>query len=196
MRITVVYAGMQKGRFTDALVESTLKGLIEGLSDRGKEYEIVRYDLRKMKISPCTGCLACDIDGNCVINDEMMKLYDEFDVADIIIFASPIFFNSITAVGKAMIDRCQIYWSRKVKLKSDRTRKRKKGIMLLASGSDLKPIEVEGSRQILKIFFMASDTDFDKETILRSTDKISLEDRKEEMDNISQEYKEYILSII
>lgn len=196
MRIAVINAGMRKGRNTDALIDSVIEGLRRGLDESLEKHEVVNYDLRKMKIGVCTGCYGCKYDGNCVISDDMAQLYCEFDTADIIIFASPVYFNSITAIGKAMIDRCQIYWSRRFELNVAKTKKRKKGIMLISSGSNLKPIEVEGSRQILKIFYMATDCDFEKETILRNSDVISVEDRKAELDEITEEYRKYAVQLV
>jgi len=60
-----------------------------------------------MDINPCTGCDECqgeDANG-CVINDGMQDVYGKLREADSLIFASPIYWFSVTAQLKMVIDR-------------------------------------------------------------------------------------------
>jgi len=60
-----------------------------------------------MDINPCTGCDQCqgeDASG-CVIDDDMQNVYGKLEKADSIVFASPIYWFSVTAQLKMVIDR-------------------------------------------------------------------------------------------
>ena len=58
------------------------------------------------QISPCTGCWACVKSGQCNIADEMtISISPRLLDADVIVLASPVFFNNVTAQMKLFIDR-------------------------------------------------------------------------------------------
>lgn len=62
--------------------------------------------LADYQISPCTGCWACVQNGQCIIKDEMTaSISPRLLAADIIVLASPVFFNNVTAQMKLFIDR-------------------------------------------------------------------------------------------
>jgi multimeric flavodoxin WrbA len=82
-----------------------------GIEQAGGTVEIVR--LSSLQISPCIGCGGCDNTGHCVIEDQMIPLYDKIEAARRLIIASPIYFYSVTAQTKGFIDRCQALWNRK-----------------------------------------------------------------------------------
>jgi multimeric flavodoxin WrbA len=66
----------------------------------------------------------------------MSRIYEAIRAADRIILASPIFFLSVSAQTKAMIDRCQAFWCRKYLLQKpipEGTEKRK-GLLLFVGG--------------------------------------------------------------
>ena len=54
----------------------------------------------------CKGCRSCHKTANCVIEDDIRKIMDEFDEADIIISVSPSYWADIPGQYKAFIDRC------------------------------------------------------------------------------------------
>ena len=85
--------------------------LLEGVRQAGGSTEIIR--LRDLKISPCLSCGGCDKTGKCVVEDDMIPLYDKIITVDKIIVSSPIFFYGVTAQTKAFIDRTQALWNRK-----------------------------------------------------------------------------------
>lgn len=58
------------------------------------------------QITPCTGCWACVKSGKCNIDDSMSNdITPRLLAADIIVLASPVFFNNVTAQMKLFIDR-------------------------------------------------------------------------------------------
>ena len=85
--------------------------LLEGVRQAGGVPEIIR--LCDLKISPCLSCGGCDKTGKCVVEDDMIPLYEKIITIDKIIVSSPIFFYGVTAQTKAFIDRTQALWNRK-----------------------------------------------------------------------------------
>ena len=68
--------------------------------------------LRSKKVAPCNACYSCTKSGGkCAIQDDMGELLDKMQAADVIAMASPVYFYSIDAQMKAVIDRCVARWT-------------------------------------------------------------------------------------
>ena len=77
-----------------------------GAKDAGAEVEAIH--LHDMNIRPCSACEGCQQakDLDCVIDDDMKTLYPKVRKADALLFASPIYFFTMSAQTKLFIDRC------------------------------------------------------------------------------------------
>ena len=73
--------------------------------------------LTDANINPCKGCNACQKLNKCVQRDGMDTWHDKIIEADIIALAAPIFCMGIAAQAKMLIDRAQVFTSRKYVLK-------------------------------------------------------------------------------
>ncbi len=73
--------------------------------------------LTDANVNPCRGCNMCEKLNRCVQRDGMDLLHDKLIRADIILLAAPIFCMGINAQAKALIDRAQVFRSRKYVLK-------------------------------------------------------------------------------
>lgn len=105
--IVAVYGSPRRKGNTSAL----LKKAVEGARDAGAEVdEIV---LRDYKISPCLEIYGCKKDGECAIQDDFQKIRDRILAADGLIIATPIFFYTVSAHVKILMDRCQSLWVKK-----------------------------------------------------------------------------------
>ncbi|MFP3912978.1 MAG: flavodoxin family protein [Desulfobacteraceae bacterium] len=85
-----------------------LKMAIQGAADGGAQVEEVV--LRDLKISPCLEIYACRQTGRCAIQDDFQSLYDKLLHGRGIMLASPIFFYTVSAHTKILMDRCQSLW--------------------------------------------------------------------------------------
>ncbi|MBN2019706.1 MAG: flavodoxin family protein [Sedimentisphaerales bacterium] len=92
-----------------------LRQALAGASSAGAEAEYLR--LNKLNISPCTACGACYATGMCITEDDFQIVLPKMLQARRLIFASPIYFMSVCAQAKILIDRCQCLWARKYLLK-------------------------------------------------------------------------------
>jgi multimeric flavodoxin WrbA len=85
-------------------------------------------------VSFCRGCNACSRDGRCIQRDGMDAVYELLDGADAIAVATPVFFGTVPASLKALLDRCQPYWARRYVLNEPRPPKRRPGAVLVVGG--------------------------------------------------------------
>ena len=152
--------------------------LIEGI-DRS-EYEIKRIDIARKKIDHCTGCDYCGSEGECIKNDDMQDIYEEIDTSDIIVLASPVYFNSVNSIAKAMIDRTQKYWSIKYSLGQNYKRgEDRRAIVLASGGAPYHYDQFTGIYPVADYFFRAINADYKGNYFVSNTDKLSVRDRED-----------------
>ena len=73
---------------------------------------VTRIAAARKRVSGCLGCNACYRNGGqCVQKDDMAEIRDAMLAADVIVLASPIYFYSMTAQLKAVIDRTYAFFS-------------------------------------------------------------------------------------
>lgn len=95
--------------------EVLLDRVLAGAASKGAETE--KIVVSNLKISPCRNCGGCEKTGQCVQRDDMQEIYPKLCRADRIVVSSPIFFGTVSAQLKALIDRCQSLWVGKYLLK-------------------------------------------------------------------------------
>ena len=78
---------------------------------------IEKVPLDEADINPCRGCNACEKLNKCIQRDGMDIYHDKIIAADIILLSSPIYCMGIASQPKALIDRAQVFRSRKYVLK-------------------------------------------------------------------------------
>jgi multimeric flavodoxin WrbA len=99
-KILILMGSPRKGGNTDRLCDEFINGARETGHDAEKTY------LKDKKINGCLGCSACRRNGGkCVQKDDMSGLYEKMKAADVIVFASPVYFYTWNAQIKAVIDR-------------------------------------------------------------------------------------------
>lgn len=166
MKVLGLFGSPRKGGNTELLLEEALKGAeIEGA-------DVERLHLTDFTITPCKECHGCDQTGECVILDDMQKIYPKLLEADIIILASPVFFYGVTAWTKAFIDRCQAFWSRKYLVKHPslgKEGKKRKGFFISAGGTKGKRV-FEGAILTAKYFFDVLNAEYAGELVFRGVD--------------------------
>lgn len=178
MKVLVLFGGPRLNKNTDALLKAYLEGV-----DSSK-HDIERINIKDLSIAPCTACYGCSKNGECVLHDDMDEIYIKMESADAVIFASPIFFNSITGISKMLIDRCQIYWTKKYMLGARRGVTDKLGVLLLTGGPIHKDRTVPGASLILDLFFKSIDAKFKETILLDNTDKIEVKDQLIELEKV------------
>lgn len=80
-----------------------------GARESGHQTETVF--LRDKNIGYCMACYYCKKSGGiCAIKDDMAEILDKMNAADVIVMASPVYFYSVDAQMKALIDRTVAQW--------------------------------------------------------------------------------------
>jgi multimeric flavodoxin WrbA/protein-tyrosine-phosphatase len=120
--------------------------------------DTIVIDVPRRDIRPCLELIVCEKKGFCPIKDDMQReIYTLIRQADLIILVSPVFFYSVTAQLKALIDRCQTLWARKYKLKlADPNSPWRQGLLLSVGATKGKEL-FTGLELTAKYFFDAVD---------------------------------------
>jgi multimeric flavodoxin WrbA len=90
----------------ESRTELMLTHLVKGMGEAGAEVEVV--NLRDKTIKYCIGCYSCStkIPGRCVLKDDMTGgLYQKWLDADIVVYATPLFYRTVNAPLKTFIER-------------------------------------------------------------------------------------------
>jgi len=99
MKIVGIMGSPRKHGNTEILLDIGLK------EARNEGATVSKICLREKSISPCIGCLKCTQTGICTIKDDMQEIYREMLDSDGIIWASPVYFWSVSSQTKVVIDR-------------------------------------------------------------------------------------------
>lgn len=104
-RVLILSGSPRKGGNSDILCDEFLRGAQEA----GNEVEKIR--VTSNNIRPCSACYYCrDHGGVCVHKDDMADILQKMIDADVLVLASPVYFYSIDAQLKAVIDRTVARW--------------------------------------------------------------------------------------
>lgn len=80
-----------------------------GAEEMGHQVQKIRVATKK--VHPCSACYFCrDHEGKCVHQDDMADILQQMIDADVLVLASPVYFYSIDAQLKAVIDRTVARW--------------------------------------------------------------------------------------
>lgn len=97
--VLIISASPRKGGNSDTLCEQFMKGAKEA----GNRVDKIR--LAELNIDYCSACSACKKIGHCVKQDDMEQVLSKMREADVIVLATPVYFFTMNAQMKTMIDR-------------------------------------------------------------------------------------------
>ena len=95
--------------------EALANAFAEGAREAGNEVETV--SLQGKTIAFCKGCLACQKAGHCVIQDDANAITEKMLGAEVIVWATPIYYYEMSGQMKTMIDRANSLYSRDYKFR-------------------------------------------------------------------------------
>lgn len=104
-KVLAIGTSLRVNSNSDSLLDAFVKGSIES----GKETE--RITLKGKTIAFCKGCLACQKIGRCVINDDAIEIAEKMKNADVIAFATPIYYYEMCGQMKTLLDRANSLYS-------------------------------------------------------------------------------------
>jgi len=143
-----------------------LSTFLQAAEQRGAATRII--SVAESNILPCKEYVVCEKKGTCPIDDDMAgEIYGLLRQAEVVVLASPIFFYNMTSQLKALVDRCQVFWARKYRLKlSDPLKATRRGYLLSVAATRGKTL-FDGLQLTTKYFFDAIDARFDGSLVYR-----------------------------
>lgn len=104
-KVLILSGSPRKNGNSDLLCSEFLRGAQEA----GHTVEKIR--VQEKKVACCLACYACRDTGVCAIKDDMAAIMQQIIDCDVLVLASPVYFYSIDAQLKAVIDRTVCRWT-------------------------------------------------------------------------------------
>lgn len=167
MHVLGIYGSPRAGGNSDLLLDAALKGA------HSAGAKVDRIYVRDLKMEGCRECGGCDQTGECVVKDDMQKIYPLLKKAETIFLASPVFFYGFPAGLKALIDRAQALWvkAQRSKLKGQGFSKKELGKgYLLAVGATRGKNLFAGMELTARYFLEALDRKYEGGLMIREAE--------------------------
>jgi multimeric flavodoxin WrbA len=165
-RIVALYGSPRRKGNTATL----LKKAVDGARDAGADVEEIV--LRDLKLSPCLEIYGCLKAGDCAINDDFQKVRDKIMDAQGLMLASPVFFYTVSAHTKILMDRFQSLWVKKYwvdKIATEQQNITRKGLFISVGATRGKKL-FDGMLLTIKYFFDVMDMELWKSLLYRQLD--------------------------
>ena len=114
--------------------ETLAKKFAEGAKQAGHEVHFVA--VRDLDLKFCTGCMYCQTHDKCVLRDGMNELYETFQNADVLAFATPVYYYAVSGQLKTLLDRLNPLYPRDNKFKD---------VYLLTTAADENESAMDGA---------------------------------------------------
>ncbi|MHA1383539.1 MAG: flavodoxin family protein [Candidatus Helarchaeota archaeon] len=108
-KILGISTSPRKNKNTEFIVKKALENI--------KDCETEFISLAELEVKPCSSCDACKNKAECIIEDDMHRIYELLKDANGIIIGSPVYFGNMSAQCKALIDRTLMLRRHKMALK-------------------------------------------------------------------------------
>lgn len=100
-KVVVISSSPRKGQNSDTLCDEFVKGAIDGGNDA------VKYFLEDIEFSSCKACYKCKTpEMKCFQDDGIAEILDDMMAADVIVYATPVYYFEMCGTLKMFFDRC------------------------------------------------------------------------------------------
>jgi len=165
-KILAIYGSPRRQGNTTLLLNQAVQGAL----DAGAQVE--KVVLRDLKMSPCLEIYGCKETGRCVIQDDFQGVSNQLLACHGLMLASPIFFYTVSAHTKILMDRCQSLWIKKYwvdRIPLGQRDLKRKGLFISVGATRGKRL-FEGTLLTLKYFFDILDAELWKALLYRELD--------------------------
>ncbi len=167
LSVMAIMASPRKTGYTAKLLGSLLREF-----PKGTNFEIV--NLYELNPTPCNACGYCKTGNGCSKKD-LEDFFKKFETADVIVFATPIYFMGVPAPFKALIDRFQRYYEARFRRNMQKPiEKHRKAVLIVTSGSDGE-IGYEVIKHQLLQAFSVLNIELCGVTLAKNTDKCGVD---------------------
>ena len=98
-KVLIISTSLRNNANSEILAKETERGA----RDAGHEVEFIT--LKDKQIAFCKGCMACQKLGKCIINDDANSITAKMKEADVIVWATPVYYYEMSGQMKTLIDR-------------------------------------------------------------------------------------------
>lgn len=98
-KVIVISTSLRAGSNSDMLADKFMEGALQA------GHEVEKISVIGKDIRFCRGCLACQKLGKCVIQDDVDAIMQKVLHADVIVWATPIYYFEMSGQMKVLIDR-------------------------------------------------------------------------------------------
>lgn len=98
-QVIVLSTGFRKNGNSDRMAQEFVKGAKEA------GHEVEQICLSGQKLECCRGCFACQKTMKCVIQDDVADILQKMKNADVVVFATPVYFYGMCGTMKTFLDR-------------------------------------------------------------------------------------------
>lgn len=98
-KVVIVSSSLRKNSNSEALAAAFADGA------KAAGHEVEQISLRGKEIKFCQGCLACQKTMQCVLNDEANGIVEKMGQADVLVFATPVYYYGMSGQLKTLLDR-------------------------------------------------------------------------------------------
>lgn len=104
-KVLFISTSLREGSNSDILAKECEKGAREA----GHDVEMI--SMKEKNIQFCIGCLACQRKGTCVLKDDIAEIMAKVKEAEVIIYATPIYYYEMSGQMKTLLDRLNPLYS-------------------------------------------------------------------------------------
>jgi multimeric flavodoxin WrbA len=165
-KIVAIYGSPRRNGNTAALLRQAVQGA------RDSDAHVEEIVLRDLKMSPCLEIYGCKKTGECAIKDDFQKVRNHILESRGLILASPIFFYTVSAHTKILMDRFQSLWVKKYwidKTLKDQRMIKRKGLFIAVGATKGKKL-FDGTLLAIKYFFDVLDMELFRSVLCRGLD--------------------------
>lgn len=98
-KVLIITTSLRTGSNSDILAQECEKGAKEA----GHDVKLI--SLKGKEIKYCIGCLSCQKTGSCILKDDVSNILENVKDADVIIYATPLYYYGISGQMKTLLDR-------------------------------------------------------------------------------------------
>ena len=130
-KVVVISSTPRKGGNSEVLAQQ----FAAGARDAG--HDVTYVNVRDLNLKFCIGCMVCQkTHSDCVLSDGMKDLYAKIQHADVLAFATPVYYYSVCGQLKTFLDRLNPLYVRENSFRD---------VYLLATAAEDEDFAVDGS---------------------------------------------------
>ena len=100
-KVVVISSSPRNGGNSDTLCDEFVRGVVDGGN------KAVKYFLEDIEFDSCKACMSCKTpERECYQDDQISLILDDMMEADVIVYATPVYYYSMTGTLKRFFDRC------------------------------------------------------------------------------------------